>query len=305
MLDDETLFSHEAQPTKPATAALGQWIERAASLDLLAAVPAALRPRLDPFVVREPGVVGYALPGLPSTMLSRIFVGGERGERGQREERGERAQHAAPNAEALGRVLTRFAARGAQRFFAHVASDAATPSVLTALRAHGIERYSRAWLKLARQPGTLPEPEHACELTIREAVLADSAVFAELVVQAHGTLPEAAPVLAALVMRPRWHVYVACQGARPVATGALMVLGDVGYLGFGATDPAYRRRGAQRALLAKRMRVAFALGCRWVFSDTGEAVAGQPSPSLDNMRRLGLEPIARRENYAPAGARWC
>jgi ribosomal protein S18 acetylase RimI-like enzyme len=256
---------------------------------MLAAVPASLRARLDPFVAREPGVIGYAVPGLASTMLNRIFIGGERAE---------------PSAEAVARVLERFAQRGAHSFFAHLARDAATPAVLAMLRAHGIERYPRAWLKLAREPGPLPEPEHGCELTVREATLDDSAAFAELVVRCHGTAPQATPVLAALVKRPRWHVYVACDGPRVVAAGALVVLGDVGYLSFGATDAAYRRRGAQRALLDKRMRVAFALGCRWVFSDTGEAIAGQPNPSFDNLRRLGLEPIARRENYAPAGARW-
>ncbi|HMI90255.1 MAG TPA: GNAT family N-acetyltransferase, partial [Polyangiales bacterium] len=285
-------FSPDVRPSTPETAVLGQWVERAASLDMLAAVPAALRPRLDPFVAREPGVVGYGLPGLPSTMLNRVFIGGEP------------AEPAQPSPEAVTRVLERFAQRGASNFFAHVASAAAAPALLAALSARGVERYPRAWLKLAREPGPLPEPELACELAVREAVLADSAAFAELVIGSHGTAPEAAPLLAALVTRPRWHMYLACQGSRPVATGALMVLGDVGYLGFAATDPAYRRRGAQRALLAKRMRMAFALGCRWVFSDTGEAVAGQANPSFDNMRRLGLAPIARRENYAPAGTRW-
>jgi ribosomal protein S18 acetylase RimI-like enzyme len=292
MLDDSAPFSPEARPTAPESGALGQWIERATSLDMLAAVPASLRPRLDPFVAREPGVVGYALPGVPSTMLNRLFIGGERSGCDQ------------PGADAVARVLERFAARGAQSFFVHLARDATTPAVLAVLRAHGVERYPRAWIKLARAPGPLPEPEHRCELAIREATLHDSAAFAELVVRCHDTAPQAAPVLAALVKRPRWHVYVACDGAHPVAAGALVVLGDVGYLSFGATDAAYRKRGAQRALLDKRMRVAFALGCRWVFSDTGEALAGQPNPSFDNMRRLGLEPIARRENYAPAGARW-
>ena len=289
--NDFTAFSPDWRPSTPDPVVLGQWIERAAAIDALAAVPAAQRARLDPFVAREPGVVGYGLPGLSSTMLNRIFVGGE---------------GSVPNADAVARVLERFAARGVERYFVHVASDAATPALLAALRARGVERYHRAWLKLARNVEALAEPLPAAssELTVREATLDDSAAFADLIVRCHGALPEAAPLLAELVTRPRWHVYVACDGARPVATGALTVLGDVAYLGYGATDPAYRRRGAQRALLAKRMRVALALGCRWIFSDTGEAVAGQPNVSFDNMRRLGLEPIARRDNYAPVGVGW-
>jgi ribosomal protein S18 acetylase RimI-like enzyme len=289
MLSETVPFRHDRRPTSAEAAVLGQWIERAAAVDMLAAVPAALRPALDPFVAREPGVVGYGLAGLPSTMLSRVFVGGE---------------HSATSPGAVGRVLERFAARGVHSFFVHVASEAASPALLAELRALGVERYPRAWHKLARQPGALPEPERASGLQIREAALDDSAAFADLIVRCHGALPGSAPLLAALVNRPRWHVYVACDGPRPVACGALTVLGDVGYMSFGATDPDHRRRGAQRALLIKRLRVAFALGCRWVFSDTGEAIAGRPNPSYDNMRRLGLEPVARRENYAPLGATW-
>jgi ribosomal protein S18 acetylase RimI-like enzyme len=97
-------------------------------------------------------------------------------------------------------------------------------------------------------------------------------------------------------------VYVACEGPRVVSAAALFVLGDLGYLALGATEPDQRGRGAQSALIAKRLRVAFALGCRWVFADTGEAVAGRANPSFENLQRLGLRPLQRRENYAPLGA---
>jgi GNAT superfamily N-acetyltransferase len=284
-MTEPTPFTPEPPPATSQAAVLGQWIERAAALDLLAAVPAPLRPRIDPFVAREPGVIGYGAPGLASMMLSRVFIGGER---------------AQASAHAVSSVLERFAARGVGSFFAHVAREAATPEVIAALRAHGVERYSRAWVKLAIAPGAVPE--RSCAFALREAGSEDSAAFAELVVRNQGVSEHALPLIAALVGRPRWHVYVANEGARVVAAGALFVLGDVGYLGCAATDPEQRGRGAQSALLAKRLRVAFALGCRWVFSDTGEAVAGKPNPSHDNMLRLGLRPLFTRDNYAPSGA---
>jgi GNAT superfamily N-acetyltransferase len=120
-------------------------------------------------------------------------------------------------------------------------------------------------------------------------------------VQMDGT---AAELLSGVVQRPRWHVYFARIDGRPIATGALFVQGDVAYLGYGATLPEHRGQGLQRMLLAKRMRVALALGCRWIISETGEAVPGQPNPSHDNMLALGMHPIATRDNYVLEGIRW-
>ena len=85
---------------------------------------------------------------------------------------------------------------------------------------------------------------------------------------------------------------------------ALFVQGDVGYLSYGATLPEHRGQGLQRLLLAKRIRVALALGCRAIVSETGEAVTGQRSSSYNNMVCLGLCPIATRDNYVLDGVGW-
>ena len=45
---------------------------------------------------------------------------------------------------------------------------------------------------------------------------------------------------------------MAFDGSRPVATAALAVFEDLGYLLSGATREADRKRGAQQALIAKR-----------------------------------------------------
>jgi GNAT superfamily N-acetyltransferase len=274
-------------PITHSPAALAQWIERAAVSDVQGALPVAQRGKLIPFTERAPGSVAYGSQGLDSLMFNRVFIGGELGSADPR---------------ALGELLDRAAERAGGPSLIHLAEQERTPELLAVLRERAIAPYRRAWVKLMRTPGALP----ACrtELRVREAGLEDAASFAEIASSCLGLAPETRPLLAALPGRPHWHVYLACERGRPVATGALFVSSEIGYLGFAGTLPEARSRGAQRALLHKRIRVAFALGCRAVFSETGEEVPGEPNISFSNMIRLGMQPLERRENYAREGSRW-
>ena len=64
-----------------------------------------------------------------------------------------------------------------------------------------------------------------------------------------------------------------------------------------ATRPSHRRRGAQGALLARRIRDAADLGCRWLVTETGEDLPERPNPSFRNMLRTGFELAYQRANY--------
>ena len=81
--------------------------------------------------------------------------------------------------------------------------------------------------------------------------------------------------------------------------GALFVQGDIGWLDWGATAPAFRRRGGQSAVRRQRMLMARELGCRLIATETGEAVAGAPRHSYGNITRMGFRTAYLRENYAP------
>lgn len=266
---------------------VAQWIERAALVDTLSAASQRRHRPITAVVARHGSVVGYGAPELDTTVFNRVFVGGE----------GE-----APTADDLARVLDELSGRGVAVGFVHVHEQDQAPALDRALQACGVGRYRRAWIKLSRGGG----PVVACptRLSIRAASVDDAASVADLIVQAHALHPDAHSMIVGVVGRPGWHSYVACDRGRPVAAAMLMVRGDTGYLCNGATHSEYRRQGAQSALLEKRLRVAFALGCRRVVSETGEATGGQPNPSYDNMCRLGLVPIGRRDNYARAGVTW-
>lgn len=93
-----------------------------------------------------------------------------------------------------------------------------------------------------------------------------------------------------------WHCFMAFDAETPAATGALYVEGDTGWLTFGATLPDFRRRGAQSALLSRRIRYAGELGCALLVTETGED-PNEPEPSYRNILRAGFEKAYLRPNY--------
>ena len=127
--------------------------------------------------------------------------------------------------------------------------------------------------------------------------------WAEILVQNFGFPDPFLAWLRALRTRERWHLYLALDGDTPVATGALFLSGSdagpIGQLTFGSTLPEYRGRGAQSALVARRVEDARAAGARWVVSETDEELAERPNPSTRNLVRLGLPVAYVRANWGP------
>ena len=134
-------------------------------------------------------------------------------------------------------------------------------------------------------------------LSIAEARRADAARFGEVAAQSSGLPMEFAPGLNSTIGHPGWRHYFALDGDRPVSSAALYVEDDYAWAGFGGTLPAYRRRGAQSALLARRIRDAHSAGARWITAWTTAETAERPNPSLHNMQRLGFDVSYEIENY--------
>ena len=80
-----------------------------------------------------------------------------------------------------------------------------------------------------------------------------------------------------------WSLYLARVNGRPAAAATLYVRDGVGYLADSTTDPSFRRRGLQLALLRRRIRDAGFAGADLVFSG-----AEPLSSSHRNMERVGL-----------------
>ena len=87
--------------------------------------------------------------------------------------------------------------------------------------------------------------------------------------------------------------YVAYHGGRPIGSAALQVRDGVGHLCMAFTAETDRRRGAQQALIARRIETATALGCRVLVSETLSFLKS----SLGNLRRAGFAPVYDKEVY--------
>ena len=110
---------------------------------------------------------------------------------------------------------------------------------------------------------------------------------------------EVGPLLAGLGGDERWDLFVSYDGDEPAGAGALMVDDGVGWIEWGATSPAFRCRGSQGAIMAARLRKAQQLGCSHVFTETGEAVPGDPQHSYGNIQKAGFVESKLRQNFAP------
>jgi GNAT superfamily N-acetyltransferase len=167
------------------------------------------------------------------------------------------------------------------------------------------------WMKFSRGIG----PRQAQSDLVVVKVAPDQADdFATVVTGGFGMPDWSNPLAANVVGRPGWSCYVAYDGDAPAGAGALYVqerpgpgrvagLGPatlpakVGWLGFGATLPQFRGRGAQSAILAARIEEARRLGCATVTTETGELEEGHASSSYRNIVRAGFREAGVRENY--------
>jgi GNAT superfamily N-acetyltransferase len=167
------------------------------------------------------------------------------------------------------------------------------------LEAHGFVR-DYGWMKFSR--GVSPR-RATCELSVVAVEPDRAGDFAAVVAGGYGLPDWSEPFAAGVVGRPGWSCYVAYDGDRPAGAGALYVDGGVGWLGFGATLPDFRGRGAQSAILAARIEDARRQGCTTVVTETGERDDRRPSGSYRNILRAGFREANVRPNYrAPTPA---
>lgn len=220
----------------------------------------------------------------PSILVNRVFgLGSE----------------APPTLEQLIEIRTLYLEAGVSRFFLHVRPEVAVPDVQALLREAGYERY-RGWMKFSMRPGDIPAA--STDLTVRRIFPADAASFAAIVVPAFGLAATSRCAVAALADADGWWLYMSFDGDEPAGTGALYMADGIGSLDWGATAPAFRRRGSQSAILRTRLKDAFAAGCEQVVTMTGEAVPGEEQVSYGNILKAGFEEACLRENWIPRGS---
>lgn len=196
-------------------------------------------------------------------------------------------------------IIDWYRATGGSRLFVKVSPMARPPALFEWLRARGfVHHHNRIRLfRGAQEPPPRATDLHVEEIAVEEIAPEQAETFAATLAQAFGWPPRVQPLLVRLVGQPGWKHYLAFDGRTLVAAASLYVGGSVGHLGPAATLPAYRRRGAQRALLARRLRDAAALGCTVLATETAEDRPDHPSPSFRNVQRFGFEVAYLSPNY--------
>jgi GNAT superfamily N-acetyltransferase len=194
----------------------------------------------------------------------------------------------------IDRLVAVAAEAGVRRLFVQLAPGHEPDGIADWLRARGGREHNR-WVRHWRRAASPPRVETA--LSVQPIGAAHSAEFAAVLVEGFGLPDGMRPWIAASVGRPGWRHYGAFDGTRLVATGALRPTGEIGWLGQAATRATHRGRGAQGALLARRIEDAAALGCEWVVVETAEDAPAHSAPSHRNVRRLGFTEAYRRPNY--------
>jgi GNAT superfamily N-acetyltransferase len=194
----------------------------------------------------------------------------------------------------LDEVLAWYERAGVPRFFLQLSPTARPAELRGWLAARGLAHYNN-WVKFWRSADGAPRV--VTDLRIERVGQGHALQFATIVARGFGMPDAVRPWLAATVGRAGWRHYLALDGEAPVAAAALYVKGETGWLGFTATDPAHQGRGAQSALVARRIADARALGCRRLVTESAEDTADRHAPSFHNLRRLGFELAYLRPNY--------
>lgn len=256
-------------------------LERLALEELHAAAPAPVRERLG----LRTAVVGTALCSVAehdaNILLNRV-IGLGVGAPAERE-----------NVEQILEVYRR---SGGHRFFLHRHHEARPPELVDWLVEAGLEK-TRGWMKFER--GVEPPPHVETTLRVERIGPEHASDFGRIVATGFDMTGAAGEVIARLNGRPGWHQFMTFDGDTPAGTGVLFVNGELGWLDMGATLPDFRGRRSQQAIMAERIRHAAGLGCRTLYTTTGEEVPGDPQLSYANILKLGFHESYLRENYAP------
>ena len=253
--------------------------ETRAFADLYAAMPEHLRATLGAQVEEWEAAAVFRMRGVDYSDFNRAIGLGVRSEATQ---------------EDVERIVGGFRAAATRRFLIHLAPSPQQPQLRQWCSSLGLKR-KRSWVKVYRRR---EKPQSiSTSFTIRETQAADAPSLGAVACAGFGMPIELAPWVSALAGRPGWRHFLAWEDDTPIAGGSLFFNGNAAWLGLASTRPDKRRRGAQGAIMAARIRAAIDAGAELIFTEAAEDLPHKPNPSFHNMLRAGFSLAYVRENY--------
>jgi hypothetical protein len=198
----------------------------------------------------------------------------------------------------IAEAAKRFREAGQRKFFIQLPPGPRVTECEALAAAAGLKPHPLAWAKFYRS--TAGTVEFATTLTVREVGSNERDLFSTTAIAGFGMPRPMAAWLSQLVGRPRWHTYVTFADGEPAGAAAMYVHGEFAWLGIGSSKPDMRNRGSQRALLARRLTHAAALGAKHATTETGVPQEGQAAPSYFNILKSGFAVAYVRPNWADA-----
>lgn len=259
-------------------------VEREAWLDMFAAAPDAVVEELELAFGRIGGIVLLASRAVPITEFNRAMAVGV---------------EASAEAGDLDRTLEWLDGHAANGWALQLAPVGESEASLAWLAGHGMTPAGNGWAKFYLPPAPFSRPAAAeGGIEVRPTSATDANAYGEIVRSVFGFPASAGAWFAALVGRPGWSTYIAYDGETAVGSGAMFARDGAAWLGIGTTLSAFRRRGVQTALLARRIADARSEGVETLTTETGYPASDEAAfPSYRNVRRAGFALAYVRPNY--------
>jgi GNAT superfamily N-acetyltransferase len=186
----------------------------------------------------------------------------------------------------LSRLAQQFADAGVRRFFVWLSPGPAMDTIRSWLLAAGFSRIMWSGYPTLYRAG-LEAVQYNSELEIREVSPREIAQARD---QLGDTMWREYELSAG---KEGFFHFMAFDASRPVAIGALAVFEGLGYLNSAATTESDRKRGAQQALIARRIEKARTIGCSALVVETLTML----EHSLRNLQRAGFQQAFEKEVY--------
>ncbi|MEJ2103411.1 MAG: GNAT family N-acetyltransferase [Ignavibacteriaceae bacterium] len=191
-------------------------------------------------------------------------------------------------------ILNKIEANQVNRFFIQIHPEVYSDKLRRLLELNTFSHYNN-WVRLVRDAS--PASKIKTKLEIKTITKNTSKLFGEIVVKSFEWPDELAEWIASPIGRKNWYHYMVFEKNIPIATAAFFHTGSYAWFDFAATHPDHRGKGAQSALLARRIDDCRKLGVKTIIVETAEQTSKKESPSYRNVLNAGFKEAYKRPNF--------